>query len=83
MTEPAFYAYAYPQPVGYRQFAVKPASARYVSELGEFILPYESVRRAEKPDDMLLEFFRSTYDAAATLGNWDRALLIRAGPVHP
>lgn len=76
--EPAFYAYAYPEPAGYAQFAVQPSAARYISALGEFILPYESVRSASNPDAMLLDFLQSTYDAAATLGKWDRAILERA-----
>jgi hypothetical protein len=74
ITEPAFYAYAYPEPHGYAQHAIRPASANYRQELGEFILPYDAVRAAERPDDMLLEFFGSAYEAAADLGGWDRAM---------
>jgi hypothetical protein len=80
VNEPAFYAYAYPEPAGYKDSAV-PAEARYLSEFGEFILPYESVRSASNGEALLLDFFRSTYDAAATLGKWDRAILDRSGVV--
>jgi hypothetical protein len=48
----------------------------------EFILPYEAVRTAARRDEMLLAFFRSTYDAAADLLGWDRAALER-GPATP
>jgi hypothetical protein len=78
LTEPAFYAYAYPQPAGYAEHPVRPAAARYNREMGEFLLPYEAVRTATAPDDVLLEFLQSTYDAAADLAGWDRAALDRS-----
>jgi hypothetical protein len=77
VAEPAFYAYSYPEPRGYAEHPVRPAAARYSRELGEFILPYEAVRTATAPDDMLLEFLQSTYDAAADLARWDRPALDR------
>jgi hypothetical protein len=73
--EGSFYAYAYPEPEGFASWKVKPASAIYDSALGEFILPYADVRTAQDPDALLLDFFQSTYEAAATLGDWDRASL--------
>jgi hypothetical protein len=75
---PAFYSYAYPEPAGYRESAVRPAAAFYSPELREFILPYDAVRAADAPDDRLLEFLQSTYAAAADRGRWDRAALERA-----
>ena len=75
--EPAFYAYAYPQPTGYADYPVGPDRAHYSNEAQEFILPYEVVRHSSLPDEALLEFFQSTYDAAAELGRWDRATLER------
>lgn len=74
----AFYSYAYPQPAGFAEAAVKPQGAFYSSEIGEFILPYDAVRQAERPREFLLEFLQSTYVAAADLGKWDRALLERS-----
>ena len=71
----AYYSYAYPEPAGFSGAAVKPSSAFYSAELREFILPYDSVRLAASPDDTLLEFLQSTYEAAADLGGWDRAAL--------
>jgi hypothetical protein len=56
---------------------VRPAAARYDAKAGEFILPYEAVRGASDPDAVLLEFFQSTYDAAADTARWDRAALDR------
>jgi uncharacterized protein DUF5996 len=72
---PAFYAYAYPEPAGFREARVRPAEAFFSAELGEFILPYDAVRTTATPDERLLDFARSTYDAAADLGHWDRATL--------
>jgi hypothetical protein len=76
---PAFYSYAYPEPAGYREAAVRPAAAAYNPDLREFILPYDAVREAGSPDEVLLEFLESTYRAAADLGRWDRKALERAG----
>ena len=71
----AFYSYAYPAPEGFAQAKVRPTDAFFEPRLGEFILPYQAVRRASDPDAMLHEFLWSTYDAAASLGGWDRAAL--------
>jgi hypothetical protein len=79
LLEPAFYAYAVPEPPGLKDARVGPAAAYYHRELGEFILPYEAVRNAASPDQTILEFVRTTYDRAATLAGWDRAALDRAG----
>jgi Family of unknown function (DUF5996) len=77
MPYPVFYAYAYPEPEGFRSASPRPAGARYDSTLGEFILPYEEVRRATSPDATLLEFLQGSYEAAADLGGWDRPALER------
>lgn len=78
VAEPAFYAYAYPEPKGYAQHAAGPAGAYYHAGMREFILPYDAVRKAAAPDEMLLQFFQATYDAAADLARWDRGALERA-----
>jgi uncharacterized protein DUF5996 len=75
--EPAFYSYAYPEPPGFASAPVRPAQARYVKELGEFLLPYEAVRTAPSPDDVLLDFLQTTYEAAADAARWDRKALER------
>jgi hypothetical protein len=72
---PAFYSYAYPAPEGFHAARVRPKAAFFNQQLGEFILPYDSVRTAEAPEVVLLEFLQSTYDAAADRGGWDRAAL--------
>jgi hypothetical protein len=77
IAEPAFYSYAYPEPAGYADHPVRPEGAYYHRDMREFVLPYELVRRASAPDHMLLEFFQSTYEAAAEHGHWDRAALER------
>lgn len=74
---PAFYAYAYPPPPGFAEARVRPDGAFYSAEFGEFILPYDRVRESAAPDELLLEFLQSAYDAAADLGAWDRAALER------
>ena len=75
--EPVFYAYAYPEPEGFRDFKVRPNDAYFSRDMGEFFLPYESVRKAKDPDRHLLDFLESTYEAAAVSGRWDRASLER------
>jgi Family of unknown function (DUF5996) len=75
--EAAFYAYAAPEPPGFASAPVKPEAAAYRREISNFILPYESVRTATSPDDLVLVFLQRTYDAAADLGRWDRAMLDR------
>jgi hypothetical protein len=75
LLEPAFYSYAVPEPPGLKEARVLPEAAYYHRELGEFILPYEAVRNAASPDEAILAFVDSTYDRAATLGDWDRAAL--------
>lgn len=73
--EGAFYAYAYPEPDGYRDAPVGPGAAFYSDDFRQFLLPYEAVRTAADPDAAALDFLQSTYDAAADLGHWDRAAL--------
>jgi len=72
---PAFYSYTYPEPSGFRASKVLPAAAFFHEALGEFILPYDAVRMAENPDEMLLDFLQSTYEAAAISAKWDRDTL--------
>src|SRR5205085_2626937 len=69
----AFYSYAYPQPAGFGEAAVTAAGATYNPEIGEFILPYDAVRQAAAPRELLRQFLQQTYDAAADLAHWDRA----------
>lgn len=75
--EPAFYAYAVPEPGGFKEALVQPPAAYYHRELGEFLLPYEAVRSSSDPDHALRQFVDSTYEQGANLGAWDRAALER------
>ncbi|HZT43029.1 MAG TPA: DUF5996 family protein [Chthonomonadaceae bacterium] len=77
VTDPVFYAYAYPAPEGFGQAAIQPKEAFYNTQMGEFFLPYEAVRTAASPDETLLAFLQTTYEAAADLGRWDRSALER------
>ena len=80
MPDPIFYSYAYPAPAGFSEATVQPAAASYQAQLKEFVLSYEFVRQAASPDQALLDFARSTYDAASTLGGWDRAAFVEVKP---
>jgi len=72
---PAFYSYAYPAPKGFADVQVAPEGAYFDRKLGEFLLPYEVVRKSTEPGATLMAFLESTYRAAADLGGWDRAAL--------
>ncbi|MDQ3282813.1 MAG: DUF5996 family protein [Acidobacteriota bacterium] len=72
-----FYAYTYPAPDGFAKARVKPDAAFYSEAMGEFFLPYDAVRQSSTPDEMLLDFLQSTYEAAADLAKWDRKALER------
>ena len=73
--EPVFYSYAYPEPPGFRDAPIQPSDAVYDATLGEFLLPYQQLRRAPDPEARLMDFLHSTYAAAADLGRWDRRAL--------
>jgi hypothetical protein len=79
---PAFYSYAAPEPEGYAAQSVRPAAAFYHTGLHEFLLMYDDVRQAPSPRTMLLDFLESTYQAASTLGHWDRVALNATGGLH-
>jgi hypothetical protein len=73
----AFYAYAAPEPAGFRDQRVMPSKAFYSGEKNEFFLMYDDVRLSRAPEQALLEFFQSTYETGANLAHWDRASLER------
>ncbi len=76
--EPAFYAYAAPEPAGFSTAKIEPAAAFYSKDLNEYLLPYAAVRSAASPEKALMSFLESTYDAAAALAHWDRRALERS-----
>ena len=78
--EACFYSYAYPEPPGFAAASIAPLGAHYSDKLREFVLPYETARRAASPDAAVLEFLQSTYEAAANLGRWPREALERPPP---
>jgi len=71
----AFYCYAAPEPEGFSTSRVRPEAARYEPKLGEFLLPYEDVRRSSSPSLTLLDFMQSTYEGGANAAKWDRTAL--------
>jgi hypothetical protein len=79
LEKPSFYSYAAPEPDGFAKAQVETPSAYYDPNLHGFYLDYDAVRAAPDPDAMVLDFFQSTYDAAARLGGWDRPVLERTG----
>jgi hypothetical protein len=82
LPEAMFYSYGYPEPDGFADARVRPGAAYYNEKLMEFVLPYDAVRRARSPEQALLDFAQSTYEAAADLGGWDRAALERQGEIQ-
>jgi hypothetical protein len=78
--EPFFYSYAYPEPDGFRKRTL--SAGGWNGDWQEFTLQYDEVRTASDPEAMLTRFLHETYDAAADLADWDRALLERE-PVAP
>jgi hypothetical protein len=80
ITYPAFYAYATPEPAGFRDAPVKPPKAFYHPQMNEFLLSYDDVRADADPRAALIAFLQSTYDAGATLGKWDRTALEKNPP---
>jgi hypothetical protein len=77
VSDAAFYSYIVPEPPGFAGAPVRPATAFYSTELKEFLLMYDDVRRATMPETTLMDFLQSTYEAGATLGGWDREALER------
>ena len=74
---PAFYDFTSPEPPGLSTATIRPIEAIYSHEIGEFLVHFDDVRNALSPEQALLEFFQSTYEAGATLGQWDREALER------
>jgi hypothetical protein len=77
MPYPIFYSYAYPTPSGFGEASVAPEAAAWNSDLGEFVLPYHEVCRSDDPEEALMQFLQTTYEAAARCGSWDMAALER------
>jgi len=75
---PAFYSYTAPEPEGLAKEQIRPGKAFYHRELKEFLLYYDDIRQASRPEEALMEFLQSTYEAGARLAGWDRASLERA-----
>jgi hypothetical protein len=75
LSGPAYYCYIVPQPAGVEHESIRPAAASWNSQLSEFILMYDDLRRAESPEQTLYEFLESTYDAGVRLAKWNRAEL--------
>jgi hypothetical protein len=75
LPEPTFYAYLYPEPLGYSNAEIQPEEAYYHYKLGEFILPYSVVQQSEDEERTLLAFLQSTYQAGADLADWNRSIL--------
>jgi hypothetical protein len=70
-----YYAYAMPALRGFGDARVGPEPAAWIEKRGLFVLPYEAVRTSRDPEAAITGFLESTYNAAADLGHWDRALL--------
>jgi hypothetical protein len=82
MPYPMFYSYAYPSPKSFSEAGVRPAAAKWNTDFGQFVLPYEDVRTAASSEDTLLDFMQTAYDAAARLAGWDIEAFRRTFPPH-
>lgn len=83
LPEAVVYSYAYPEPKGFRDVKVRPRATSFNTDLGEFVLPYNAVRGAKSPENDVLTFAQTTYEAAADLARWDRPALERDDAVLP
>lgn len=79
--KPSFYSYTVPSPAGFDREPIRPEQAYFSPELGEYLLDYDVVRLSESPDQTLMDFLKSTYEAGANLGGWDRSVL-EGHPMH-
>ncbi len=75
--EAMFYAYGAPEPAGFSESKIKPSAAFYTQDMKEFFLPYDAVRQSPSPENALMDFMQSTYEAGANLAKWDRKALER------
>ena len=78
----AFYSYTAPEPTGLKEEAIRPPAAFYSQEMSEFIFMYDDMRKANQPEEALMDFLQSTYEAGARLANWDRAALERMNAIR-
>jgi Family of unknown function (DUF5996) len=70
----AFYAYAHPAPEGFAHAQLRPDAARWVPEMGLYVLDWDDVRGAPDPHAAALEFARSAFQHACLVCEWDPAL---------
>jgi hypothetical protein len=79
--EAAFYSYTAPEPAGLgdtiSQGKIRPAQTFYSAEMKEFFLPYDDVRKSDSPEQTVMDFCQTTYEAGANLAKWDRTALER------
>ena len=81
--QPCFYSYCYPTPEAFAKQPVAPSQAFYSSDMGEYFLPYQEVANADNPEEMLLQFLQTTYEAAANALQWQRSdLEFDGGMLH-
>ncbi|HXL82169.1 MAG TPA: DUF5996 family protein [Pyrinomonadaceae bacterium] len=85
--EAAFYSYTAPEPAGLAdtisQGKIRPAETFYSSEMKEFFLLYDDVRKSDSPEKALMDFCQTTYEAGADLAGWGRARFDRATNYKP
>jgi hypothetical protein len=77
----AFYSFTHPEPEKIAEAKISPDAARWDKAMQEFILDYEDLSKADNPDEVLLSFFESTYQAGAERAHWDKNLIGTGKPV--
>jgi hypothetical protein len=76
--EPTFYSYTLPEPEGLRDVKLSPEEAFWADQGSGSLarLPYEVVRHAGDPRQIVLGFYESAYEGGADAAGWDRAALM-------
>lgn len=71
-TEAFFYGYIYPEPAGCDNLAIA-GGVRWSEQFREWILPYDVMRRAARPDEILRALLDGVYNVCGAAAHWDRA----------
>ncbi|MDX1901293.1 MAG: DUF5996 family protein [Gammaproteobacteria bacterium] len=78
---PSFFAFAYPKPNNIEQIKIKPEGTKWIPAINEFVLDYDVLLKSKNPDDDLLIFFESYYQAVAQLDHWETNLIVSGKPI--
>ena len=80
---PAFFAFAFPAPDGFGTATLSPSAAHWDTELNEYILDWDDVRRMPDPHAAALDFGLSAVRHACVVCGWEPALAASAEGIPP